>query len=319
MTPQVSFSLSQIEKLVAPAFPGRKVLSSAAAEGGLANTNICVTLEHKHILLKLFQRDPAQALKEVRLNEFVAGTVPTAKVYFFGETNEVTGQPYAVMEWIYAVRLETVVDHLSSSESGQMAERLGATLCAIHDFKFPKFGILDNKLRVDVTLQFGGADILAYASDCLMNRNGSVQLGRRLSERALEFLSKEVHILDDFPAQPCLAHCDFGGSNILVKRKGDDWQIAAVLDWEFAWSGTPYMDLGNLLRKPLGAIPHFPTKVHDSYIACGGNLASEWRRLSLITDLCAWFEFATRTDAGEELVADARAAVSDTIDNWSRY
>jgi aminoglycoside/choline kinase family phosphotransferase len=41
-----------------------------------------------------------------------------------------------------------------------------------------------------------------------------------------------------------LVHADFNPKNILVRGAS----VAAVLDWEFAFSGTPLFDVGNMLR-----------------------------------------------------------------------
>lgn len=43
-------------------------------------------------------------------------------------------------------------------------------------------------------------------------------------------------------------HGDVNPKNILVRRVGAQWQVAALLDWEFAHSGCPYSDAANLLR-----------------------------------------------------------------------
>jgi hypothetical protein len=58
--------------------------------------------------------------------------------------------------------------------------------------------------------------------------------------------------------------------------------IAAVVDWEFAFSsGSPFIDLGNLLRPPLGDLPGFEEAVADGYRAAGRVLPDDWRRRSL--------------------------------------
>ena len=44
----------------------------------------------------------------------------------------------------------------------------------------------------------------------------------------------------------CLVHGDFNVKNLLLDP--GNWQVTALLDWEFAHAGTPFTDLGNLLR-----------------------------------------------------------------------
>lgn len=54
---------------------------------------------------------------------------------------------------------------------------------------------------------------------------------------------------DDLAAEPertCLVHSDLNPKNLLLDP--DTLAVTGVLDWEFAHSGSPYADLGNLTR-----------------------------------------------------------------------
>jgi aminoglycoside phosphotransferase (APT) family kinase protein len=44
----------------------------------------------------------------------------------------------------------------------------------------------------------------------------------------------------------CLVHSDFNPKNLLVDP--ETARITGLIDWEFAHAGSPYADLGNLLR-----------------------------------------------------------------------
>jgi aminoglycoside phosphotransferase (APT) family kinase protein len=52
-------------------------------------------------------------------------------------------------------------------------------------------------------------------------------------------------VLDD-RTRSCLVHSDLNPKNLLVDP--DSLQVTGLLDWEFAHAGSPYADLGNLLR-----------------------------------------------------------------------
>ena len=43
-------------------------------------------------------------------------------------------------------------------------------------------------------------------------------------------------------------HADYNGKNLLMQSTHEGWQVAAVLDWEFAFAGSPLFDTGNFLR-----------------------------------------------------------------------
>src|ERR1051326_525384 len=92
-----------IERLIRPAFPAAQLRSFRPALGGLANTNIKVLLwgGPKAVLLRLYQRDPAAAPMEAALNALVLRHgVPAPRFLHAAATSEVTGGPYAIMEWI---------------------------------------------------------------------------------------------------------------------------------------------------------------------------------------------------------------------------
>lgn len=314
----LQFDKPQLNALVAPAFPASTVKAFALTEGGLANTNIRLELDNQAepILLRLFVRDPKQARKEWLINKLVHSTVPSPDFFYFGQDNQFSGHPYILMEWIEGLRMEEVITKLSASEVASLGESVGSTLVSIHNFSFSDAGFFDSELNIDEPIDMGSAGLLSYANSCLNDGLCAERLGAGLSRRLLDFLSEEACLLDQWKGAPCLSHSDFGGSNILVKDTSDGWKVAAVLDWEFAFSATPFFDFGNLLRAPHGTIPGFEEAVARGYQRDGVKLPLEWRKMSLLTDITAWLDFMTRKDPGANLIADAKRVISQTIDNW---
>ena len=79
-----------------------------------------------------------------------------------------------------------------------------------------------------------------------------------------------------------LVHCDFGNRNILVDCVDGRWQVAAVLDWEFALSGSPLLDVGNFLRYETPDMPLREPYFSRAFVESGGFLPDDWRPLSLV-------------------------------------
>lgn len=132
----------------------------------------------------------------------------------------------------------------------------------------------------------------------------------------IDFAEREGRILDDWSGDSCLVHSDFGGSNILLRRTGARWEVASVLDWEFAFSGTPFFDFGNLLRPPLGQRPGFEASVVAGYREAGGKLPNNWRQMSLLADLFNWADFLNRQQVSAAITADATARIEQTMAMW---
>lgn len=318
-TPELFFSLEEIETLFKPVFSNAKVTGASLASGGLRNTNVCVRLNghSEPILLRLHQHEPGLAEKEMQINKLICDQVAVPRLYYFGENNSITHHPYTVMQWIDGSRLDSIVGQLDLRQLKILAYSLGETLASIHSFKFHSSGFFTNNLEILEDIDFGGDGLLSYANNCLVEDIGHQRLGAELTSRLIRFIEKEGKLLDEWTGAPCLMHADFGGSNILVKANADDWEVAAVLDWEFALSATPFADFGNLLRKPLGLLPGFEDSVFLGYTESGGILPDRWRRMSRLIDLGAWMDFARRPGAGQRLIADAKRTIVETIDTWN--
>jgi aminoglycoside phosphotransferase (APT) family kinase protein len=104
-------------------------------------------------------------------------------------------------------------------------------------------------------------------------------------------------------------HSDFNPKNLLALRGADGhWRITAVLDWEFAFSGSPLHDVGNMLRFG-GEIPAaFADGFADGFRAGGGELPPDWREVSAALDLFALADLLTRP-AGHRYFLKAVAAL----------
>jgi aminoglycoside phosphotransferase (APT) family kinase protein len=315
----IEFEQHQLDRLIEPHFPDSRVVDWQQTEGGLANTNIRLRLNNRTepVLLRLFMRDPKQAAKEWSINGLVHHCVPSPKFLYFASDNAVTGHPYILMEWIDGVRMESVLLDLQGHDVEALGHSVGSALAAIHSYRFEKAGFIDAQLKVIDPIDLGAAGLISYASQCLIDGIGKERLGMALTNRLLDFLKSESQLLDEWHGQPCLSHSDFGGSNILVSKDAGSWKVAAVLDWEFAFSGTPFVDFGNLLRAPHGTVPNFQDSVLKGYKGAGGQVPEKWLQMSRLTDLFAWMDFVTRDAPGESLINDARQIICQTIDEWS--
>jgi aminoglycoside phosphotransferase (APT) family kinase protein len=317
-TPVLELSTRQLEKLISAAFPGQRVVERQYTDGGLANTTISLKLSpiDTTVLLRIFTRDPAQAKKEYALSKLVDTVVPTPNVIYFSPSNKFTGHPYMIREWIEGDRLEIEAPKLKPQEVVSLGRSVGATLASIHKITFKDFGFFDQDLNIATQIDPGSAGLIDFVHKSLIIEKGGERLGAALTTKLIDFVASEGRLLDEWKGSPCLTHCDFGGSNILVRGSADGWKIVAVLDWEFAFSGTPFFDFGNLLRSPLGDLESFPDSVQAGYKEAGGTLPASWRKMSLLADLYAWMDFLSRPDTGPELIADAQSVITDMLATW---
>lgn len=109
--------------------------------------------------------------------------------------------------------------------------------------------------------------------------------------------------------QARLVHADVNPKNILVTRAGGGWRVAAVLDWEFSFSGCPYGDAANMTRfgddYPDGFTAGFRAGFAGHQPA-GLPLPRDWAYLGNVLDMFALSDLVTRPPG--HAVADQAAA-----------
>ncbi|WP_343714958.1 phosphotransferase [Inquilinus sp.] len=298
--------------------PGRPaVLRVTELPGGLANTNLRLDLDGPPpVVLRLYQRDPAQAAKERAIHALATQRGIPAPRLLGGGDDPATGLPFALLDWIEGQRLDEAARGLDDAELPPLPRAVGAALAAIHAVTFDRSGFLDASLTMAQPVDIGSTGLIWFLRHALVDGPGGDRLGRDLAERLVAFAEREAGLLDRWPGPPCLTHSDFGGTNILVRREPGGWAVAAVLDWEFAFAGSPFFDLGNLLRPPLGSRPGVAEAVAAGYRAAGGALPAEWRRMAALADLFSWAEFLTRPAVSDAVVATARQRIAEMMVLW---
>ena len=315
----------ELTTLVQPAFPGQSVVASELTCGGLANTNVRLELSARPrpVLLRLYTHDlndeaapmPEVAAKEAALHRLLAPKLPVPQVIFAAASNPITGHAYMLRDWVSGQRLEVVAHELMPTALVELGRDIGTALAGIHSVTFPNGGFLNGQLNV-LPFPPGIGGRLPELLETLLGERGKERLGPDLTQALMAFAQREPNLGASWPGPPSLTHADFGGSNILVRIDERGARVAAVIDWEFAFSGSPMMDLGNLLRPPLGELPGFEDSVADGYRSAGGVLPHDWRRLTLYNGLADWASFLGRPRINDALIDDARRMISRTLENW---
>jgi fructokinase len=180
--------------------------------------------------------------------------------------------------------------------------------------KFDRFGFLGADLSIAHSIDLDRDGLLAYLDHAFAVSHGAARLGPELTASLRNFIEREGEKISSWAGAPCLVHGDCNGSNLLFRQGANGaWELAAILDWEFAFSGTPGFDLAHLLRPPLGQHAGFADAMVASYRDAGGMPPPDWRTVARITDLFAWIDILSRPDAGANVVEDARNSIAAII------
>jgi len=311
----------QVAALIEPAFPGQTLTYCKIAEGGLSNTNLFVRLSGRPdpVLLRVYTRDPSQASKEWAILTRLSGQIPVPRLFYSAMQSDEFPHAYAIMEWVEGMRAELASpDKIGHDGLREVAHSIGRTLAGIHSVHFDVAGFLDGNLAVVERISLGGDALTEFLDEQLgASGPGRQNLGSKLADSVINFAAQEGGLLNTWSGAPSLTHADYGGSNILVRNIAAGWRTSAILDWEFSFSGTPFFDLGNLLRPPLGTLDGFEQAVAQGYREAGGLLPPEWRRISLLTDLYSWAEFLGRPSCGPNLAEAARKMIMQTMRSFT--
>ena len=309
--PELELDRAAVARLLEPIFPGAAIARVERVGGGLVNTNLKLEFADRSapVLLRIYQRSGEHGAKEAALIRGFAGGVPIPELIHFAADNPVTGHPYSVLSWVEGRPLDALDTDTLAGAGGS----LGAALARIHAKKFPRFGFLGGDLAIVHPIDLDRRGLLTYLDHSFASGEGAARLGPELLAQLRDFIERAGDEICAWPGAPCLVHGDCNASNLIFREGRTGCELAAILDWEFAFSGTPGFDFAHFLRPPLAARPAFAEAVAASYREAGGALPPDWPRIARITDLFAWIDIVSRPDAGPNVVADARQHIARTM------
>ncbi len=306
-----------LDRMVHAAFPRCRVSEVEPLGDGLRNASFKLRLDGKPepVVLRIYEHDASLCRKEVDLLRLVGGSVPVPEVIHAEPCGLEDLPPFTLARYVEGISFRDLKGSGDTDAIAEAAYSAGETLAAIGRATFARPGWLGPGPAVTAPLLEGLDPTPRFVDLCL----ASIDLERRmpadLGDRTRGLVwswAPQLACLDD---QARLVHGDFNGRNLLVRCLAGRWSVAAVLDWEFAVSGSPLGDLGNFLRyerasRPL-AEPHFSA----GYLHAGGALPRDWRRLARVLDIAAICESLTRHQLPDttsaELVELVRATVED--------
>lgn len=244
-----SLDLEQINRIIAPAFPHKRVTVYERIGTGLSNANYKIFLEgySEPFALRLYKGNNGIPDKEINIAKLVRRTIPIAD-FIFADTNCKTyDTPWAILEWKQGRLLSAVLRRGSHQDVTSVASSIGKVLADIHQYTFTHSGFFGEHLTVSDPIQMDGQQFHSFIEEFLDDQCG-VLLGEDLSQKLRSFCQTNSEILSEITEPPVLVHSDFNGLNILALRNDTGISVSAVLDWEYAVSWSRYADIGNMLR-----------------------------------------------------------------------
>jgi aminoglycoside phosphotransferase (APT) family kinase protein len=284
---------------VTRALPGHRITAAETLGGGYRNENIRVVTDRGSYVLRRYSRRGADAAAErtcaveaALAARLAAAAVPAAEVIAADPAGAATGEPVLLARYVPGVMVSAALDADPGSAS-QLGAAAGAALAAVGSVTFPGGGAFTGPDLVPSADDWPSS-LPEFAGSCLQagSAAGALSEDETGRLRALAVAADPLARAADGARQ--LVHSDYNGKNLLAVEREGQWSISAVLDWEFAFSGSPLTDVGNMLRFRDAYPPGFADGFVTGFRDAGGQLPPRWREISEALDLYALFDFLTR-------------------------
>jgi aminoglycoside phosphotransferase (APT) family kinase protein len=223
----------------------------------------------------------------------VRGLVPVPDVLEVRRGSAAADRPgLMVTSYLPGERGDLLIPTLDDERLSRVGARLGGLLADLAGMPTLRAGMfVDPSLRID---DVGVADAMPGFVE---EHAGALGWEAPLQERLRELAGRAQDLLDSV-SRTCLVHSDVNPKNLLLDPA--TLEVTGLLDWEFARSGHPFTDLGNLLR--FDRSPRYVEAVLAVWCERRGGDPAESQELARAADLWALVDLASRR--GENPVAD---------------
>jgi aminoglycoside phosphotransferase (APT) family kinase protein len=214
--------------------------SAVPLTGGYGGETYAVSAAGEDAVLRLYVRHPARAAVDVSLMRLVRGLLPVPRVLDAMPEVSDQGPPYVLTERLPGVNLELYLETAAADERRKVGEQLGELLVRLSGMPFLTFGeFRGRELAIE---SFGAGGLTQWFNKHVQDMG--------LTRDQADCMDGVLDQAEDLAAtgvdRVCLVHSDFNPKNLLVDPESAE--LTGLIDWEFAHAGSPYTDLGNLLR-----------------------------------------------------------------------
>jgi aminoglycoside phosphotransferase (APT) family kinase protein len=311
----VHINFETISIMISQVFRDKRLITAERTETGLSSGTYKVQIERlaAPFLLRISAGGLDIAPKEKAIAERLSGYVPVADYIYLDTSRNLIEYDWALLEWKEGVLLRDILQRGEEHQIVKAAESVGNILARIHSHTFDCPGFLAGDLTIAQPFNMGEDEFHSFISDSLDGGATGHWLGAEATAMVRSFCASHRSLLSEIHEPSVLVHSDFNGLNILMLDRPDGIEVSAVLDWEFAFSGRRYVDIGNMLRYEHGKSlfeHHFIT----AYQASGGYLNENWFQLSKLEELIALCDLLNRsTPEMPNRISDLRKLIIQTV------
>lgn len=258
-------------------------------DGGWSGETFLAEAGGERSVVRVFA-DPRHAPQAAEIQEalhrLVRGLLPVPEVLEVRRADLDMGTPaLLVTEFVEGVRGDLLVPDLDEEQQGKLGRELGEIAATLAGMPFLTAGTFaDKELRVEAH----ALDLTDWVESYADRLDWSPA-----DLEGLRDVAADAQVLLDAVARASLVHSDLNPKNLILDP--ETLSVRAVVDWEFAHAGSPYADLGNLLR--FDRQEAYVAGVLEGYVSARGGSTADALDLARSADLVALVELgARRTD-----------------------
>ncbi|WP_270182177.1 phosphotransferase family protein [Alkalihalobacillus sp. CinArs1] len=286
--------------------PESSITNIHLLKGGLSHSNYKLDFQDGSSLVARFTTNKKTLTLEQNLNQILPKEVRTPKFLHLSHRPEFS---VALVEWKEGKLLR---DRLTSSPNEMYAigYSVGDQLASLRKLSFDSQGFLDANVTVKEPFCLTPKSFIGIIESFVQNGPMTSRISQSLTHRILAYAKKHAALFLEDESEARLVHGDFNGLNLLIEGT----EVSAVLDWEFAFSGSIYLDIGNMIR-----YDHFPNmeSFEEGLLTGLKNnsivLSPNWRQLAKLADLVALCSLLDSPFGGKNRFKDITRLIENTL------
>jgi aminoglycoside phosphotransferase (APT) family kinase protein len=234
-------------------------------------------------VLRICLGDRNRFRRECALLQRFAGRLPIPRVTL--ADCEALPNGYFIYDYIMGSAFKVLAKTLDDESIGPAAEAAGWAI-AQAGLQSPQDDA--RPFRADPFLEANDAEnVPQFLAACAKSRIFAKRVGSETIAALARLVEAWTPQLLALTSQKALVHGDCSRSNVLVGPSHEGWDVARLIDWEFAAAGSPLIDVGHFFRYDGNRPSRIETRFAAGFRAAGGTLPDDWQGLARLADLAA--------------------------------